>query len=153
MVNIRPYSDKYKEQTVRLLLSVLEDEFEYKGLERPDLDNISNAYQVNHGNFWIALNDDELIGTIALQDHGKGRGFVRRMCVKKKYRRKGIGQKLFDTLLGFARNSTYKTIYCSTVVEFKSARAFYEKNNFSEIKELPEDMALPIENVFLELKL
>lgn len=75
------------------------------------------------------------------------------ICVKKEYRRKGVGQKLLSVLLKFAKNSDLKTIYCTTMYEFKAARELYKKNNFIEIKEMPKDLAMPDEDIYLELNL
>lgn len=154
MTEIIPYSNQYKEQTIKFVLSILEDEFGYTGIERPDLYDISNIYQQDSkSNFWLAVLAKKVVGTIALKSYGEGRGLLKRMYVAKEIRSKGVGQQLMDTLLNFAQNSSYQIIYTSTVEEFKSARNFYKKNDFIEIEKPPEDLAASGDNVFLELKL
>jgi hypothetical protein len=54
-MKILPYSDKYKDQTIKLVLGILEGEFYSFGYKRPDLFNISETYQKDKGNFWIAI--------------------------------------------------------------------------------------------------
>lgn len=154
MIKIITYNNNYKEQTIKLLLSILEDELGYKKLERPDVHDIPSVYQKDSmGNFWLAIDNNEVIGTIALQNYGNKRGMIKRMCVKKEYRRKSIGQKLLNSLLKFAKNSGHKTVYSTTMYEFTAAKNLYRKNSFVEIKKLPEDLAMPGEDIFLELKL
>lgn len=152
MPQIIAYADQYKVQTINFILSILENEFGYTNIERPDLYDIPNIYQQNGGNFWIAILNNKIIGTIAIQNYENGRGFLKRMYVKKELRKKGIGQELINILLKFAKNSGYKIIYTSTVEEFISARNFYNKNGFIEINNLPDDLDAPGDNIFLELK-
>src|SRR3989338_4148469 len=154
MSEIITYTDKYKDQTIKFILSILEDEFGYTGVGRPDLYDIANVYQKDSkSNFWLATSENELVGTIAIKNYRNGRGFLKRMYVKKEMRSKGIGQQLADVMLKFAKNSDYRIIFASTVEEFVSARNFYKKNGFIEVEKLPENLADPDDNVFLELKL
>ena len=153
-MKIIAYTDKHKDQTIRLILNILEDEFGYTGIERPDLQEIPKVYQNDaKSNFWLAISDNEVVGTIAIKNYGNGQGLLKRMYVKQEMRSKGIGQKLLDALMEFAKKSKYKTIFTSTVEEFASARNFYKKNGFAEIEKLPENLPGPYDNVFLELKL
>lgn len=154
MVKITPYTDEHKDQTAKFVISILEDEFGYTGIDRPDLYDISNFYQKDpNSNFWLALLSNEIIGTVAIQNCGRKRRFIKRMYVKKDLRSKGVGQALMNTLVVFAKNTDYKTIFISTVEEFESARKFYKKNGFVEIRELPKDIKAPGDNVFLELSI
>src|SRR5215211_5227533 len=95
---IKPYSDNYQFRVIDLILSIQKDEFLIPiDLEKqPDLKTIGGFYQTNNGNFWIALAEENVIGTIALLDIGNGQGALRKMFVNKNYRGKEfrIGQKL-----------------------------------------------------------
>lgn len=151
---IIPFSNEYQDKTAQFITSILEAEFGYGNIDRPDLRNISNAYQRDpQSNFWLVVENGEVMGTIAIMNYGNGRGFLKRMYVKKELRSKGVGQKLLDTLLEFARNSEYQIIFTSTVEEFTSARQFYGKNGFEQIPQLPSDLAAPGDNIFLKLGL
>ncbi len=154
MSEIITYIDNYKDETIKFILSILEDEFGYIGIDRPDIYDITNVYQKDSkSNFWLATSENEVVGTIAIKNYGNGRGLLKRMYVKQDMRSKGIGQQLMDIMLKFAKNSDYRIIFASTVEEFVSARNFYKKNGFIEVKKLPENLADPDDNVFLELKL
>ena len=59
-----------------LILSIQRDEFGFdiSAEDQPDLLDVAGFYQRDAGDFWVALCDGALIGTIALRDIGTGRG-------------------------------------------------------------------------------
>lgn len=152
------YSDKYKEQVVNLIFNVLENEFGHHSKSgRPDIKNISENYQKNEkSNFWIAVDEnDDVVGTIGLLNLEEGWGNLRRLCVKKEFRRQGIAKDLFSTLIEFAKERGYAKIFLSTWEEATAAQKFYDKNGFVRINSLPERIAWTTgkDNVFYELSL
>ena len=61
---------QYQAEVIDLILKIQQQEF---GVlitlkNQPDLSNIPKFYQQGNGNFWIALNGDNIIGTIAAID-------------------------------------------------------------------------------------
>jgi len=155
-MKIIPYTDKYKEETIELIFDILENEFGHHSKSgRPDLYNITEEYQKNNGNFWLAVENENVVGTIALKNCDDGVGFLERMYVKKELRRVGLGTKLFSTLLTFAKNNNYKKIFLSTWEDTISANNFYIKNGFKRIESLPESIAnrSSSDNIFYKLEL
>ena len=143
-VNIEIYSDIHKNEVAGLILNIQHTEFGIPiSLElQPDLNVIPAFYQINSGNFWIAKNDKEIIGTISLLDIGNHQGALRKMFVNQNYRGNqfGVGKKLLDTLLDWAKQKGFIEIFLGTTEKFIGAQRFYEKNGFKEIEkpELPE---------------
>ena len=142
-INIEIYTDTYKNDVVDLILNIQNTEF---GIPitlalQPDLNEIPTFYQANNGNFWIAKNDNEIIGTISLLDIGNHQGALRKMFVNKNYRGKesGVGKKLLDTLVDWAKQKGFTEIFLGTTEKFIGAQRFYEKNGYVEI----EKQALP----------
>ena len=140
-----PYSAIYQQGVIDLILSIQQSEF---GLPitleaQPDLENIPAFYQKDNGNFWIAIAENKVIGSIALKDIGNYRGALRKMFVHKDYRGKeyGIGHTLLNYLLEWARQKKFKEILLGTTEKFIAAQRFYEKNGFTEIEKqlLPEE--------------
>ena len=154
-MKIITYSDKYREATIKLIFDILEDELgRHSKSGRPDLYNIPQVYQKNKGNFWIAVDDKRVVGTVGLSDHGRQRGYLERMYVDKEYRRKGLGKKLLSYLLKFAKSNGYKKIFLSTWEGMVAANNFYIKNGFLKIKYLPQGFShSSSDNVFYKLKL
>ncbi|WP_319584322.1 GNAT family N-acetyltransferase [uncultured Pseudodesulfovibrio sp.] len=113
---------------------------------QPDLRDIPEYYQYGSGNFWLAFDGDELIGTIALKDVGDGVCALRKMFVKKAWRgrERGVGAKLMQTLLDWAREHGVSEIYLGTVDVYHAAHRFYEKSGFVEISrgEVPDTVPL-----------
>lgn len=68
MLNIETYRGERDREIISLILSIQNDEAKI-GLslqEQPDLLDIRRSYQETGGEFWIALSDDKVIGTIGL---------------------------------------------------------------------------------------
>ncbi len=63
-----------------------------------DMERIDECYLKRRGNFWIAWIDDQPVGSVGAQDMDD---FVelRRMYVRKEYRRLGIGSMLVRSLI------------------------------------------------------
>jgi ribosomal protein S18 acetylase RimI-like enzyme len=115
------------------------------------LQDIAAFYQKGNGNFWLALNENKLVGTMALADYGENRGYLKRMYVDRAYRRQGIARQLLSTMLAFAKAKKYKTIFLGTVKSMTAANNFYMKNGFVKIPALPEDFPEFGDNVFYKM--
>jgi N-acetylglutamate synthase-like GNAT family acetyltransferase len=152
-VKIIQYSDKYKDQTVNLILSILENEFHAFGIERPDLLKISEIYQTNKGNFWIAVEKGKVVGTIGLRNYGNNRGCLKRMYIDKNFRGTGLASELFLTLVKFAKENNYKEIFLTTFETMIAANKFYLKMGFKRIDSLPEDIPSFGDTVFYKIDL
>ena len=143
-LTIETYTDINKKDVADLILHIQNVEFGIPiTLElQPDLNEITGFYQTNNGNFWIAKVDDKIVGTISLLDIGGRKGALRKMFVDKDYRGKefGIGQKLLNILIDWAKQKGFTEIFLGTTEKFTRAQRFYEKNGFKEIEkqELPE---------------
>ncbi len=158
-VEIKEYSDEYKEQVKDLIFDVYEKERGRPRKDRPDLDVIKEIYQANNGNFWLALKEGKVIGTIGLMNQGKERASMHRFAVIKDFRgkEKGVSAKLFSAFLEFAENQGYKKVFLGTWADAVAAMKFYERNGFVRIESLPEDIAnhmqLVHDKIFYELDL
>jgi len=139
------YSPVYQQEVIDLILSIQQTEF---GLPitleaQHDLENIPEFYQKENGNFWIAIVENKVIGSIALLDIGDSRGALRKMFVRKDFRGKeyGIGYTLLNNLLEWAGQKKFKEILLGTTDRFVAAQRFYEKNGFTVIEKqlLPKE--------------
>ncbi len=150
-VIIEAYTDINKKDVAALILHIQNDEFDIPiTLEmQPDLNEIPGFYQINSGNFWIAKSDSKIIGTISLLDIGNRKGALRKMFVDKDYRGKefGVGQKLLNTLVDWAREKGFTEIFLGTTEKFIAAQRFYEKNGFKEIEKQDLPGTFPVMEV------
>ncbi len=154
MIKITTYSKKFHQDTVNLILEIYEKELKFTGYNRPDLQNIEKNYLKNDkSNFWIALDNNEVIGTIGILKKHTDLAYIKRLTVKKKYRGQGIGNKLLQTAISFAQKQNFKTLYAGTVKENPAAIEFYKKQNFTINKTAPDDITASSNSICLELKL
>jgi len=133
---IKPFTEQYRDQVFSLILKIQNEEFgvPITVQDQPDLANISSTYQKNNGNFWVALQEEEVIGTIALNDIGDGKSALKKMYVSKNYRGNvGVGKLLLDNLFDWCQKKNIQEIYLGTTAYFLAAQRFYEKNGFVEI--------------------
>lgn len=153
-IEIIPFEEKYTQEIVELILSIQRDEFHIDLTvdDQPDLLKIKKEYIESGGNFWIALFDDHVIGTIALVKLKNQKGAIKKMFVSKSFRgEKQIGKKLLETLIAYCQNHSYNQIYLGTVEVLKAAQKFYKKNGFKQIEkeEMPKDYHLmAVDTVF-----
>lgn len=143
MIQIVPFASQHVEGVGGLIVGIQRDEFQIPITlkDQPDLEAIAAFYQRGIGNFWVALSNEEVIGTVALLDIGNQQGALRKMFVHPGYRGsdRGVSTGLLDTLLQWSRARGVKDIYLGTTEKFLAAHRFYERNGFHLIAaaELP----------------
>ncbi|SBW09642.1 Acetyltransferase, N-acetylglutamate synthase [uncultured delta proteobacterium] len=148
IVTVREYDDSFKEAVINLILGIQRKEFGVPVTRegQPDLSAIPDFYQTGNGNFWVALHDGAVAGTVSLKDIGNGQGALRKMFVGPAYRGAPYrtGQQLLDVLLEWARGRGVRDIYLGTTEKFLAAHRFYEKNGFAPFPKelLPENFPL-----------
>ncbi len=137
-IAVEEYSNKYQPQIVDLILQIQQIEYNISITkeDQPDLYDVENFYQKGTGNFWMALEADRVIGTVALLDIQNHQVALRKMFVAKEYR--GQVFKTASLLLGnaieWAKQKRIREIYLGTTPQFLAAHRFYEKNGFEEIR-------------------
>lgn len=153
--SIQPYSDEYRQAVIDLILPIQQNEFNVAVTieDQPDLLSIPSFYQVNNGNFWIALHNQELVGSIGLIDIGYQSGAIRKMFVRTDFRGKtaGVGQALLEKATTWCHQQKIRHLYLGTVPLLQAAIRFYEKNGFQSITadRLPAYFPrMPVDSVF-----
>lgn len=87
MAIIQTYFPKYQEQVIHLILEI-QHEFNVPVPleEQLGLLNIYEFYQNGNGNFWIAVERNVVVGTMALLDIGNHQVALQKCFVRKDYR-------------------------------------------------------------------
>jgi GNAT superfamily N-acetyltransferase len=149
MITISPFTDANLDGVVALIVPIQQKEFGIPiSLEdQPDLLAIPAFYQKGNGNFWVALENGKVVGTIALVDIGNGQGALRKMFVQADLRGGGVARQLLETLLDWCRSRKMKGVYLGTTAQFLAAHRFYEKNGFSLIDKSDLPAAFPVMGV------
>jgi N-acetylglutamate synthase-like GNAT family acetyltransferase len=137
MIEIARHSPAFASQVVDLIVGIQRGEFGFEiGVQdQPDLLDVASFYQTGAGDFWVALADGEVVGTIALRDIGNHQGALRKMFVKPNHRgcEHAVARRLLDRLIGSATDAGLREIYLGTTEKFVAAHRFYEKNAFVRI--------------------
>ncbi len=85
------------------------------------------------GNFWVARDDtDHIVGFVGLKRVSENVGALKRMAIIKEYRRRGIGQRLGETLIDWAKDHDFEAIELGTSVT-EEAHDLYLKLGFVDI--------------------
>ncbi|MFC7320031.1 GNAT family N-acetyltransferase [Halobacillus campisalis] len=145
---VKQYTNEYQAEVVNLILHIQQKEYNIPITKRdqPDLYTIEDFYQTGKGNFWIAVYNNKVVGTISLLDIGNNQVALRKMFVDQEFR--GAMFKTASLLLNKAikwvEEKSIKTVYLGTTPQFLAAHRFYEKNGFTSIgvNELPENFPL-----------
>jgi N-acetylglutamate synthase-like GNAT family acetyltransferase len=152
---IQEYSNGYVEQVIDLILGIQQKELHVQitAADQPDLRSIKEFYQKGNGNFWIAVDDRHVVGTIALIDIGDSEVALRKMFVHPDYRGKfnATAQGLMDKVFEWSTNRQLKNIYLGTIDIMKAAHRFYEKNGFIVIDRDRLPLSFPVmqvDNIF-----
>lgn len=134
---IRDYKEDYREDIIDLILNIQQNEFNVAITkeDQPDLSDIPNFYQSRNGNFWVALYNNRVVGTISLLDIGNYQGALRKMFVQAPFRgnKYNVAKSLLQQLITWAKEHNIHEIYLGTTEKFLAAHRFYEKNNFAQI--------------------
>lgn len=147
-MEIKEFTQPYQQKVIDLILSIQVGEFSVPitAEAQPDLQNIPEFYQKGNGNFWIAVENDMVVGTIALIDIGDSMVALRKMFVHKDWRgkEKATGQKLLDIVFNWGKERNLQHIYLGTIERLHAARRFYQRNGFVEVTKSSLPPSFPV---------
>ncbi|WDU64767.1 bifunctional helix-turn-helix transcriptional regulator/GNAT family N-acetyltransferase [Pseudomonas poae] len=86
---------------------------------------------------WIAEKDGEVVGSVFVVRHDDSTAKLRMLYVDANARGMGIGQRLVDECLRFARQAGYSSMLLWTVNILTDARKLYQKAGFELTEEEP----------------
>jgi GNAT superfamily N-acetyltransferase len=89
---------------------------------------------------WVAEDKEGITGFIAIHHDVARPGWakLRWFLVEKRARGTGLGRKLFDDAMGFARSAGYQGVHLHTVSDLVEARRMYERHGFRLVEESKE---------------
>lgn len=108
----------------------------FQGFEE-ELAQLPGDYAAPRGTLKLALVDGQIAGCCALRpldssDYPNA-AEMKRLYVRKPYRRFGLGRQLAETVLDVARTEGYHSVLLDTLDEMEAARALYVDLGFEEI--------------------
>lgn len=106
--------------------------------------------------FWVAVVNEKVIGTIGFVKMKNNAAALKSLFVAKEYRGGEVVNLLLQKYISHAKRKSIRTIYLGTMEQMKGAHKFYEKNGFEKIeeKDLPNDFNKnPVDVVFYRRQL
>jgi N-acetylglutamate synthase-like GNAT family acetyltransferase len=150
-MEVVPFSLEFESAVIDLIVGIQRHEFaiDIDAERQPDLRTIPSYYQTGSGNFWVALLNDRLVGTISLLDIGGEQGALRKMFVHPNFRgpEYRTAQLLLHTLLEWAADRSIREVFLGTTPFFRAVHRFYEKHGFSQIPKQRLPSSFPIMEV------
>lgn len=133
-VLLRPYRAGDREGIKELNRSVLGEMGFRTGPWHSDLDSVEESYLAS-GCFWVAESGGgEIVGMVGVQGVEESQAELKRLRVRKEYRRNGIGSRLVDLCIQFCREKGYRRIVLDTAAPsapgFQAALSLYESKGF-----------------------
>ncbi len=131
-MKILEYINDYKDNVNNLIHEILVKEYGFKQFSNNILNSENDEYFMGNNKLWVAIEDDEIIGTTGIIEVSKNHALLKKVYVKESHRGKGIAQQLLNQCLDYARNIGYDYIFLETYHRLERAKAFYSKNGFLE---------------------
>ncbi len=97
-----------------------------------ELQTLHQVYSPPQGCIILAKLNGKTLGCIALKPIGEGICEMKRLFVRSEGRGTGLGRKLVEELIRFAKESAYKSMKLDTVAKLKEAIALYRSVGFVE---------------------
>jgi DNA-binding MarR family transcriptional regulator/GNAT superfamily N-acetyltransferase len=103
---------------------------------------------------WIAEMDGERVGSVVLVKHSRATAKLRLLLVEPKARGRGLGRRLVEECIRFARDKGYRRLVLWTQSNLDAARAIYRAAGFSRVKaEKHRSFGVKLTGEYWELKL
>lgn len=139
MISIVPFEEGYTQDVIDLVLHFQNDGTRptVTVADQPDLLNIADAYIRAGGNFWLALEDGRLVGSIGIMPCGRDIAVLKKFFVYESHQGEPVhlGRQLYAVFLRFAKERGFRTILLDTPRNTVRAHKFYEKAGFRRVEE------------------
>lgn len=95
-------------------------------------------YNPERERIWCAEHCGQTVGCIGVVDRGE-RAQLRWFLLEASYRGLGLGRRLLESALTFAREQGYKSVYLDTTDDLKDAVRMYSRAGFTPVASKPND--------------
>ncbi len=152
-ITIRAYEDADYDQVVALFVRVnrelapanLHERFErYISMAiNGELRQLQDIFSETRRNaFWVVEIDQQIVGMFGIESSDKNSTELRRMYLDRRYRGRGIAQRMLQSAEARAREFGFSRLILSTAEVQKAAIAFYRKAGYRLVRtELADTMS------------
>ncbi len=150
-VEIVSYSNKYSKYFYELNYDWLNEFFYVEKYDEQVLRNCKSEIIDKGGYIFFALNNSQVVGTMALILRETGIYELNKMAVKKDLRGNGIGHQLIQYIIDYSIDKEFKSIILYSNTVLKNSIHLYKKFGFKEIDN--PDAPYKRSDIKMELKL
>ena len=138
MLEVEVYKPEDSENTRKLILSILKDEypFDSNAYSETDINDISGVYGGEKNAFFVIRAKDRIVGTVGIKNETDKSALLRRLFVDKAYRKKGLGKNLLEKAIDVCKTKGYEKIVFRATDRMKDAMRLLEKNGFEKMETL-----------------
>jgi putative acetyltransferase len=142
MININLLQSFHKEDVKCLIFTICEKLFQLSEEvirhfdAMSDIDDVESHYFDNGGTFLVVTDEERVVGSGAIRRLDNDICELKRMWLLKEYRGRGLGMKMAQMLLDFARSAGYKKIRLDLLNPQRQTQALklYERLGFYAIE-------------------
>jgi GNAT superfamily N-acetyltransferase len=144
-IEIRPFADDDAPQVRELFIATnrllsppdLRDAFEayIQRALAEEIDRITDYYREHDGGFWVAIQNDGLVGTFGLERAASDAMELRRTYVDAAARRNGIGRRMLQYAEDECRRRNVARLELSTAEIQSAAIALYKNAGYQLLRE------------------
>ena len=131
-IYIQEYEKKFDKDFYILNKAWIEESWILEESDKKDLLN-PNKIIHNGGQIFFALENQKVIGTVAMINSSDDRFELAKMTVQEDFRGKGIANMLMDECLKFAKENKANEIFLISNDSLTIARNLYDKYGFKEV--------------------
>lgn len=131
MYELVEYNKKYEEQLIKLWIDVCVEEFGFEEWR----DGMSKVEEELYEKIWIAVIDNQVVGSIAYIDKGDNIAEIKRVYVYAEHRGTGISQQFMELLIDELEEKGYEKVVLETWSKFNRGINFYIKNKFQLVEQ------------------
>ena len=94
------------------------------------LQHLPSSYADHGGAFWVAVDNGQIVGTAGVFPVNADAFELRKMYLRPTTRGAGVGKRLLDASIAWARDHGARLLVLDTVEAMSRAIAFYERHGF-----------------------
>ena len=111
MITILPFEEKYSDDFRKLNIEWLNEYFNVEPYDEYQLSHPLSEIINKGGHIFLALENENIVGTAALMKENSSSFELTKMCVKKSSQGKGISKMLLDACLTLAKEKDWDRLY------------------------------------------
>jgi GNAT superfamily N-acetyltransferase len=136
-ITLAPFARRHAAGTVDVIRAVFDEyamTFDLEDFDR-DLQDIPEHYAGQRGAFWVLLDGDRVVGTVAVAPKDGTTAELKRLYLLSAYRGAGHGRRLVEEVIAWTRAAGYPSLVAWSDVRLGTAHQVYCRVGFRRIGE------------------